>query len=197
VLLCTTSLYSSGSSQYNRIKIPAEAIGGRAGDVLQYESLGHSQGFGSFHFSRETVGAMTMLVGRTNGGKRVNSIFGEGVNPLLRKIRDALEFAGLPSDMLLRHGNRRIVYGVPLARNFRDILLGFSKTSRCFIPIAANQDATKRLAEYWLKRWLSPRIGVPGILDKAAEHAVTYPVRHGARVPLPPEEFELFAAATA
>jgi hypothetical protein len=197
VLLCTTSLYSSGSSQYNRIKIPAEAIGGRAGDVLRYESLGHSQGFGSFHFSRETVGAMTMLVGRTNGGKRVNSIFGEGVNPLLRKIRDALEFAGLPSDILLRHGNRRIVYGVPLARNFRDILLGFSKTPRYIVPIAGNQEATKLLAEYWLKRWLSKRVGVPDILDKVAEHAVTYPVRHGARVPLPPEEFELFASATA
>ena len=197
VLLCTTSLYSSGSSQYNRIKIPAEAVGGRAGDLLQYQNLGQSEGFGSFHFSRETVEAMSTLVGRTNGGRRVNSIFGEGVNPLLRKIRDALEFTGLPSDVLLRHGNRRILYGIQLARNFRDILLGVSKTPHYMVPLAANQKATTLLAEYWLKRWLSKRIGVPGVLERVTEHALTYPVQHGARVPLPSEEPELFAVATA
>jgi len=197
VLLCTTSLYSSGSSQYNRIKIPAEAIGGKTGDLLQYENLGQSEGFGSFHFSRETVEAMSTLVGRTNGGRRVNSIFGEGVNPLLRKIRDALEFTGLPSDVLLRHGNRRIVYGVPLARNFREILLGISKTPRYTVPLAANQDATRLLAEYWLSRWLSKRVALPGVLEKVAEHTLVYPVQHGARVPLPSEDPELFVAATA
>jgi hypothetical protein len=49
----------------------------------------------------------------------VNSIFGEGVNPLMRKIRDGLTKVGFPTDELLRHGNSRVVYCLPLAENFR------------------------------------------------------------------------------
>jgi hypothetical protein len=55
------------------------------------------------------------ILGRSRNGRKVNSIFGEGVNPLIRKIREVLELLELPSDLLLRHGNKRIVYGIPLA----------------------------------------------------------------------------------
>src|SRR5260370_38738664 len=101
---------------------------------------------------------MRRVGGRTNGRRRVNSIFGEGVNPLLRKIRDALEFTGLPSDVLLRHGNRRILYGIQLARNFREILLGVSKTPHYMVPLAANQRAQPLSAQYCLNRGLSKKL---------------------------------------
>ena len=45
-------------------------------------------------------------------GQRVNSIFGEGVNPKLRKVRDGIDLLGWPSEVLLQHGRHRIVYGV-------------------------------------------------------------------------------------
>jgi hypothetical protein len=35
---------------------------------------------------------MTVLLGRVSGGRRVNSIFGEGVNPLMRKIRGSARY---------------------------------------------------------------------------------------------------------
>ena len=38
-------------------------------------------------------------------------MFGEGVNPRLRKLRDGLKELGLDADELLRHGRPRIVYG--------------------------------------------------------------------------------------
>lgn len=189
VLLCTTSLYGTGSSQYNRIKAPCELIGGESGEYLQYVSLGVSEGFGSFHISRETVDAMNILVGRSNGGRRVNSIFGEGVNPLIRKIREALEIVGLPSDALLRHGNRRIVFGIPLAKNFREVLLGLQKRPRYLIPLS-HANGTALLSQYWLRRWLARRIAVPGILEHVTQHTLACPVRHGARVPLSPDDHE-------
>ena len=46
------------------------------------------------------------LLGRSKNGRKVNSIFGEGVNPLMRKVR---EFVGLPSAAFLNHGNKRIL----------------------------------------------------------------------------------------
>ena len=70
-----------------------------------------SEGFGSFHFSKETLKLMGMLLGRTHEGRKVNSIFGEGVNSLMRKIREALSLLGLPDDVLLNHGSKRVIYG--------------------------------------------------------------------------------------
>lgn len=181
-LLCTTSLYGVGSSQYNRVKVPAEFLGGRKGGKLQYEHLGYSVGFGSFHFSQETLGWIKFLLGR-QGNRRVNSIFGEGVNPLMRKIREALDSVGLAGDEILWHGNRRVVYAVPLASNYREILLGFNKRPLYLVPQRNASQRTMMLAAYWRKRWLSSRINNPDILDKVAGHTLIHPIRHGARVP--------------
>ena len=49
VLLGTTSLYGVGSSQYNRLRMPAEALGGRPGEHLEYRQLGKSESYGTSH----------------------------------------------------------------------------------------------------------------------------------------------------
>lgn len=189
VLLCTTSLYGIGSSQYNRVRVPAEEIGGQAGEKLEYQKWGYSVGFGSFHFSQETLSWIKFLLGR-QGNRRVNSIFGEGVNPLMRKIREALDSVGFVSDEILWHGNERVVYGIPLASNYREILLGLAKRPAYIVPQTNAQERTEMLAEYWRNRWLSSRINTPGILEKIAEHTLTHPIRHGARVPLMRDSYE-------
>jgi Druantia protein DruA len=188
VLLCTTSLYGNGSSQYNRVKLPAKAVGGDTTDCLRYEELGTSEGFGSFHFSKESLRIADALLGRSKQGRKVNSIFGEGVNPLMRKMREALTLVALPSDLLLNHGNKRIVYGVPLARNFRSLLLGFEKKPRYFVPQSRPRARTSMIAGYWRQRWLSRRVEDANILEQVAQHSLAYPIRHGAQVELPGEE---------
>lgn len=194
VLLATTSLYGVGSSQYNRIKIPLERLGGESGRFLEYVNLGVSKGFGSYHFSQLTLSLLEPLLARSRNGKRVNSIFGEGVNPLMRKIRDGLAVAGLPSDELLKHGNVRVVYGIPLAQNFREILLGMETRPKYLIPAKNAKEATAQIATFWRQRWLLRRIVSPGILDEVAKHTLSYPITHGARVPAPetgqPELFQ-------
>jgi hypothetical protein len=154
VLLCTTSLYGVGSSQYNRVKVPAEALGGRPGDKLEYYKLGYSVGFGSFHFSQETLKWIKVLLGRKSN-RLVNSIFGEGVNPLMRKIRESLDEIGLLSDKILWHGNKRVVYAVPLARNFRAVLLGIDRRPQYLIPQTNAKAKTAALADYWRSRWMA------------------------------------------
>lgn len=187
VLLGTTSLYGIGSSQYNRIKVPAEQVGGRQGERIEYQELGRSLGYGSFHLSNETVEVMNILLGRTNEGRRVNSIFGEGVNPLMRKIRDALDLLGIQSDAVLRHGNKRIVYGIRLASNFREFLFGLQQRPRFILPQKHPAETTQRLAAYWQRRWLDSRIRRAEILERVATHTTTFPIKHGALV-VPPEE---------
>lgn len=187
VLLCTTSLYGASLSQYSRVKVPAEAIGGKPNEKVEYRSIGLSEGFGSFHISQETLGLIATLIGRSKEARKVNSIFGEGVNPLMRKIREGLELLGLPSDVLLNHGNKRVVYGVALAGNFRDVLLGFTDSARYNVPLTRDKLRTAMLADFWRERWLLKRLEKPNILDEVSKHTLVYPIKHGAQVELPEE----------
>jgi hypothetical protein len=188
VLLGTTSLYGAGASQYNRLRIPADVAGGRPGDVVEFKELGKTVGYGSYHFSAATMEAIEPVVRRLQRGRPVNSIFGEGVNPKLRKVRGALDVVGLPSDLLLQHGSPRIVYAIPVASNFREVLLGRSRNPAYKLPNASI--ATEGIANYWRERWLAKRIERADVIDNVATHALTYPITHGARVVLPelPEE---------
>jgi hypothetical protein len=183
VLLGTTSLYGVGSSQYNRVRIPAAEVGGDPNVQVEYKELGLSEGYGSFHFGSQTLEIMNVMLARSKDGRRVNSIFGEGVNPLMRKIREALELVGLPSDPILRHGNRRVVYGVSLAANCGDLLLGLADRPKYLLPQTKPGQRTALIANFWRKRWLLPRISRPEVLDALTKHTLTYPIRHGARVP--------------
>jgi hypothetical protein len=198
VLLCTTSLYGNGSSQYNRVKLPAEVVGGKTSLCLRYEELGTSQGFGSFHFSKESVRLADALLGRSKQGRKVNSIFGEGVNPLMRKMREALTFVGLPSEILLKHGNRRIVYGIPLAENFRRLLLGLETGPHYIVPQSDPRTRTSMIGAYWIRRWLSHRIEQDSVLSQVASNCLVHPIRHGAQVKMREEEMpEMLSAMTA
>ncbi len=125
------------------------------------------------------------MLARQKDGRRVNSIFGEGVNPRMRTLREVFEIVDLPSDEILRHRNTRIVYGVALARNFGDVLLGLAPRAHYFLSQTAPTKRTREIASYWRERWLLGRIGRAGILDQVAQHTLAYPVTHGGRVVLP------------
>lgn len=186
VLLGTTSLYGVASSQYNRIRMPAAVAGGREGAEVSYHRVGRTAGFGSYHFSQETVEAMDLLLAKTSKGREVNSIFGEGVNPKLRKVRAALTVAGFPADLLVQHGQSRLVYMVPLAENFREVLVGRDQEPRYLLPQSA--EVAPRIAEFWRCRWLSSRVLQEQVRNEVGRHVLSYPVRHGARVPVPGRE---------
>jgi len=186
VLLGTTSLYGASASQYNRLRVPVEALGGRPGTRFEYRELGHSTGFGTFHFSTKTLDEIEVLLAQL--GRTFNSIFGEGVNPKIRKIRSGLEAAGFPADVVLRHGDRRLVYGVAVAENFRDVLLGVAKRRVPVVPGDIPANGSRRLIDFWMRRWLAPRIERSGVLDNVAANTLVHPIRHGARVALPGAE---------
>ena len=190
VLLATTSLYGVGSSQYNRVRVPVAEAGGKGGAVIEYEELGMSRGYGSYHFSKASIDYLETLMPRGGAGRKVNSIFGEGVNPLMRKLRDGLAYVGLPAEDLLMHGNARVVYGIPIAQNFREVLLGVDSKPKYFLSFANANEHTAKLGAFWRKRWLAGRITRPGILEEVAKHTLSYPITHGARVQLPTEKDE-------
>jgi hypothetical protein len=182
VLLGTTSLYGVGSSQYNRIKIPAGRLGGTEEDSIRYEELGRSEAFGTSQYSEETVAALVDLVQQLDA-QRVNSIFGEGVSPKLRKVRQALDLLNLPSGLLLRHHRPRVIYAVPLIRNLCDYLIGLAKQPDYLIPPNGGPSGTAAISGWWRERWLRKRIMSDDVLNEVAKHTPVLPNTHGARVP--------------
>lgn len=180
VFIGTTSLYGSGSSQYNRVRIPAEVLGGREG--VEFRQLGRSRSFGTSHLSGHSVTALVRLSEQSRTGVRVNSIFGEGVNPKLRKVRDGMDLLGWPSEELMRHGRQRIVYGVSLVSNLLPYLIGADTKPHYLFRLSVKDDV-ERISEWWMRRWLGQRSRSTEVLSAVEEHHVDRPVRHGARVP--------------
>lgn len=195
VLLGTTSLYGVGSSQYNRIKIPTDRLGGAKDDAIRYEELGRSEAFGTSQYSEETLDALVDLVQQSDE-QRVNSIFGEGVSPKLRKVRQALELLNLPSGQFLRHHRPRVVYAVRLIRNLGDYLIGLARTPNYIVPLDQGPAATAAIGAWWRERWLRNRIGSDDVLEEVARHTRIHPITHGARVRRepPPNQHPLFAS---
>jgi hypothetical protein len=183
--LGTTSLYGTEPTQYTRVSIPCVRFGGERGENMSYRLLGRTKGFGTSQFSRDTVEALSLLLAQVDGGQRVHSIFGEGVNPRLRKIRGGLDALGLSSDLLLSHGSARLVYGVALARNFRRYLLGLDTEPEFLFPVEQGRNSASAIAAWWAERWLTGRVKREDVLADVARHRLTYPVRHGARVVVP------------
>jgi hypothetical protein len=189
VYIGTTSLYGQRPSQYDRLAMPLERENSGAA-CIRYEYLGRTKGLGTFHFGDKTVEALARLLANSRRGQRVNSVFGEGANPRLRKLRDGIDVLGLSSDELLRHGAPRLVYGVTLASNASPYLLGMDRRPRYTFPLNEASAATRQIASWWTQRWLLPRIRREDALTRVSMHNLTYPITHGARVLLPAKDVD-------
>jgi hypothetical protein len=182
VFVGTTSLYGVHSSQYNRLSLPGGLLGGHG--EIRYQKLGRSRSFGTSHLSDVTVRALVSLSEQSHNGVRVNSIFGEGVNPKLRKVREGLDLIGWPAEQLLQHRRQRILYGVSLVDNLLPYLLGLEGEPDYRFDGRRRDDVT-RIVSWWMTRWLGRRTDSPAVLERVRQHSPTRPVTHGARVTRP------------
>jgi len=137
VALTTTSAFGR-SSLYNRLRYNGAIIA---------ESLGYTDGYGSFHLMelyplfREFLESQGIS---TRGG------FGTGPRRKWQTMVRALERLGFSRD-LLRHGVKREAFLFPLVDNLKDYMEGWA-------AVPAYRDLPfADLAAYWRERWLLPR----------------------------------------
>ena len=150
VLLGTTSLYSVGSSQYNRLKAPV------SGGEVRYLPAGKTEGYGSVHISRRTYKTLQELLKRHPDLDPQSNTFAAGVNYKMRSIESGLSHLRL-SD-LQEHRNRRLVYLVPLAVNWREYLTGLANEPNYIYSDLDNPEReTSHLIEFWKDRWFVKR----------------------------------------
>ena len=162
--LGTTSLYSSGSSQYNRIRVPF-----KDGFNLEFRKMGITEGFGTVYFSSETATALSSMLEIIDGGKRINHVFGEGTSPRFRLINRGLTLLGIKAASFLKHYSPRIVYSIELATNTNEFLLGFTDELHYNFHVDNEEEISNRTQEiidYWYERWLKTRLGSVNIEER-------------------------------
>ena len=158
VWLGTTSLFSHGSSQYERLRLPAGVIAPSQPE-LRYTYLGNTSGYGTVQFADDTVRALEGVLRRKRGYRDVNGVFGEGASPRLRKLRSGLDAIGLHADLTMVHHQERRLYGVPLFAGAGAYLCGLEPDLPDYLAKPETcTDATGRIAEFWRQRWLSRRL---------------------------------------
>ena len=140
VLITTTSALGR-SSVYNRLRLPG---------IVNFIKIGTTDGWGHFTVTDELFQQVRYVL-RTNGDPYFNNYeFGQGPSWRLRALRKACHILGIDEN-LLRHGIKREVYTIPLATNWRDILLG-----RETIPEYQSRNVSE-IAIAALHRWVIPR----------------------------------------
>jgi hypothetical protein len=137
VALTTTSAFGR-SSLYNRL---------RYNSTLIAESLGYTDGYGSFHLM-ELYPLFRQLL--ESEGISTRGGFGTGPRIKWQTMVRALERLGFSRD-LLRHGVKREAFLFPLVDNLKDYMEGrAAEPAYRHLPFAD-------LAAYWHERWLLPR----------------------------------------
>ena len=167
VYVGTTSLYYVGSSQYNRLRLPAEVLD--SDYELRWRELGTTFGFGTMHISKATTMSLTEATSDV-GFSRINHVFGEGASPKMRlmtmAIRELLETTQEDTRDLSKHAMSRIVYGVELARNTQEYLLGLDSKPEYYFRKKGIASGTQRIIDYWRIRWVMSRLNFPPLLDR-------------------------------
>lgn len=164
VYLGTTSLYATGSSQYNRIKVPLNN-----GRKLEFRKMGVTEGYGTVFFSKETTNLFSKILELQDGGKRINHVFGEGTSPRFRMISRGLSVIGIKADAFLRHYSPRIVYSIDLAKNTNEFLLGIEEDIDYGFDLNDEnvvRKTTQELIEFWYSRWLEKRLTTVDIEER-------------------------------
>lgn len=158
VWLGTTSLYSRGSSQYERLRLPAGVISPDQPEI-RYHYLGNTSGYGTVQFAADTIRALENVLIRKIGYREVNHIFGEGASPRLRKLRLGLEAIGFNAQLSMLHHHERRIYGIPLFDEATTYLCGLHDDTPEYVTTPENYvHATESIAEFWRCRWLSNRL---------------------------------------
>lgn len=180
VFVGTSSLYGVRPNQYDTLSMP---VSDEPGETmrLRYQHLGKSEGYGSLHIRSRTkalLQAFMLADGRT--GWRANNIFGEGANPNMRALREAIGALGLDANELLQHSQPREIYGVALASNLAEYVLGVDRNPDYIKRKYSRGSDSEAIADFWWRRWAGCRSCDEQVLARIRKHSLAYPIAHGA-----------------
>jgi len=140
VLITTTSALGR-SSVYNRLRLSG---------MVDFVKIGTTEGWGHFTVTDDLFQQVRTVLKMYEDPYFSNYKFGQGPSWRLRALRKACDILDIDRD-LLRHGIKREVYAVPLATNWREILLGTE------VMPEYQYHSVSEISTAALQRWVIPR----------------------------------------
>lgn len=148
--LVTVTSALGRSSMYNRLRLMPRRQ--RLGTpVVELRRLGETVGYGHFQITNDLFSQLRRVL-QEDGHKYADGHqFGDGPNWRIRVARAGLETVGLVPEKVLRHGIRREVYVMPLARNAQAFLAGRDS------DLEFDHRPVQELSAMVRDRWVIPR----------------------------------------
>lgn len=140
----TTSLYETGSSQYNRLYFKGKDY------KIKWQEIGMTEGSSNVYIPKNLSILLGSYLKEFKGYSRSNAIFGEGSGAAMRKIGEALRHMGMNDDIFFNHKSRRIVYAALMYDNI-DLSIS-SKLPKIHNP------SFQEIVDFWFQRYLLMRI---------------------------------------
>jgi len=141
LVLATTTSALGRSSVYNRLRLPG---------LVEFVKIGTTEGWGHFLVTDEIFRQVRMVL-KAHGDPYYNNYkYGQGPSWRLRALRKACTLLNMDSN-LLRHGIKREAYAIPLAANWKRILLGLDNE-----PEGCGERCVD-IGGAAVKRWVIPR----------------------------------------
>ena len=149
--LVTVTSALGRSSMYNRLKLMPKSQSKTDKPVVELLRLGATTGYGHFQITHDLFSQLRAVL-QEDGHKYADGHqFGDGPNWRIRVARIGLQSLGLNADEVLKHGIRREVYAIPIARNARAFLAGRDEEPTFdYMPV-------DEIADLARNRWLVPR----------------------------------------
>ncbi|RKU29483.1 hypothetical protein C6497_06125 [Candidatus Poribacteria bacterium] len=141
IALITTTSALEKSSLYNRLKYKKH---------LAYERVGHTQGYGEFHFSNGIYNSLTEFAKSNSNATASHESWGSGFRNRQEVVQKTIGALGLPKNWL-NHGIKREIYVAQLADNTRAFLRGEVDKLNYYVR------PKNKLFRWFRKRWLLPR----------------------------------------
>ena len=149
--LVTVTSALGRSSMYNRLRLMPNAENATDKPVVELRKLGATTGYGHFQITDDLFSQLRAVLHEDGHKYADGHQFGDGPNWRIRVARIGLESLGLNPDEVLKHGIRREVYAMPIARNACAFLAGREKEATFeYTPV-------DEIADLARNRWLIPR----------------------------------------
>ena len=141
IALVTTASALGRSSLYNRLKF---------NDRLVFEHVGHTKGFGDFHFANGIYSFILSYAKLNNLPTTSHELWSKGFRSRKNVVQETLAKLGLPQNWL-NHGIKREIYVAPLAENTQTFLCGNDSYLNYY------DQPVSELFDWYRERWLLPR----------------------------------------
>ena len=148
--LVTVTSALGRSSIYNRLRL-MPSTQRPSTPVVELRRLGETIGYGHFQITDDLFSHLRRALQEDEHKYADGHRFGDGPNWRIRVARAGLQAVGLEPNKVLRHGIRREVYVMPIARNARAFLAGKDA------ELEFDHRRVGELAALARDRWMVPR----------------------------------------